>query len=353
MEVKRQARRAAQQDTTVLLLGETGTGKEMLAHAIQRRPTARRRRSSRSTSRPSPTTLLEAEFFGAAPGAYTGADRQGTRRQVQDRRRRHAVPRRDRRHAAARCRPSCCACCRKRKSSRSAPTAMFKVDVRIIAATSVGPRSNGREGRFRADLYYRLNVLPIELPPLRERLSDLEALCESILEEIAAAPARPPARDHAARASPRWRQYDWPGNVRELRNVLERATMLIRQRADVGRRFPAYHADALRDPRRTAQSPASATYARGARPTSSGKGDSARRWRRSQRARSAGRERARTSRARRFYKKLARAAHGVSHGRTDVSNKETARIEARHPSGLRAVRALPMRLRRSRQRFVF
>ena len=102
---------------------------------------------------------------------------------------------------------------------------VFKVDVRIIAATSIDLKQLVKEGRFRSDLYYRLNVLPIAVPPLRERLSDLEALCEMILEQIAARTGLPP-REITASAIATLSSYDWPGNVRELRNVLERATML-------------------------------------------------------------------------------------------------------------------------------
>ena len=100
---------------------------------------------------------------------------------------------------------------------------MLRSDVRIIAATSIDLQAAMASGAFRADLYYRLNVLPIEVPPLRERLGDLPALCEAILAELGTQyELEPDAQALLAR-------HAWPGNIRELRNVLERATLLADQ----------------------------------------------------------------------------------------------------------------------------
>src|SRR5438270_650629 len=99
-----------------------------------------------------------------------------------------------------------------------------KVDVRVIAASSVDLRQMVSMGRFRSDLYYRLSVLPIELPPLRERIGDLESLCDYILEEIAQRSGRP-QRELTATALAVLSAYDWPGNIRELRNVLEQVML--------------------------------------------------------------------------------------------------------------------------------
>ena len=101
---------------------------------------------------------------------------------------------------------------------------VVKADVRVIAASSVDLRQMVSMGRFRSDLYYRLSVLPIELPPLRERVADLEALCEHILEEIAARSGRP-QRELTPTALAVLSAYPWPGNIRELRNVLEQVTL--------------------------------------------------------------------------------------------------------------------------------
>src|SRR5690606_27326254 len=123
-----------------------------------------------------------------------------------------------------------------------------QVDIRVIAATSVDLGERVAEGRFRSDLYYRLNVLPIRLPPLRERRSDLEALCEYLLEQLALEHEMLP-KELDPDALALLEAYDWPGNVRELRNVLERACSFwdgLRLGADaVAAALPAGHADRL------------------------------------------------------------------------------------------------------------
>ena len=223
LEVKRQARRAAQLDTTVLLLGETGTGKELLAHAIHA--------ASRRASNPFvgvnlaavPETLLESEFFGVAPGAYTGADRKGREGkfkladggslfldEIGD------MP--------LALQAKLLRALQEQEIEQLGSNKVVKVDVRVIAATSRDLKSLVERGLFREDLYYRLNVLPVRLPPLRGRLSDLEALCEDLLESIARRTGMP-LRETTQSAIGALAAHDWRGNVRELRNVLEQATM--------------------------------------------------------------------------------------------------------------------------------
>ncbi len=221
LDVKRQARRAAQLDTTVMLLGETGTGKELLAHAIHAASTRATRPFVAVNMAAVPDTLLEAEFFGVGPGAYTGADPKG-----RDGKFKIAdggtlfldeiseIPL----HLQAKL-------LRALQDQEVEPVGsnrIVKVDVRVIAATSQNLKALVEQGRFRADLYFRLNVLPIVLPPLRERTSDLEALCEVLLEQIALRLAIP-QRELTSEATMVLSGYDWPGNIRELRNVLERA----------------------------------------------------------------------------------------------------------------------------------
>jgi transcriptional regulator with PAS, ATPase and Fis domain len=228
LELKRHARRAAEQEAAVLLLGETGTGKELLAHAIHA--------VSQRASGPFigvnmaavPETLLEAEFFGAAPGAYTGADRKGREGkfvladggtlfldEVGD------MP--------LQLQAKLLRVLQDQEIEPLGSNRVIKVDVRVIAATSVELKKLCEQGRFRQDLYYRLNVLPISLPPLRERLSDLELLCEAILESIAERTGTAP-RAMTPAAISKLATYSWPGNVRELRNVLEQVTVLTDQR---------------------------------------------------------------------------------------------------------------------------
>ncbi|MGH8674227.1 MAG: helix-turn-helix domain-containing protein, partial [Burkholderiales bacterium] len=106
---------------------------------------------------------------------------------------------------------------------------VVRVDVRVITATSLDLEERVKRGRFRSDLYYRLNVLSIKLPPLRERLQDLEALCELVLAQIAERCGMP-QREIAPEALAALGTYGWPGNIRELRNVIEKAVMLSDRR---------------------------------------------------------------------------------------------------------------------------
>jgi transcriptional regulator with PAS, ATPase and Fis domain len=224
IEVKRQARRAAQGDSNVLLIGETGTGKELLAHAVHA--------ASRRAEKPFvgvnvaavPETLLEAEFFGVAPGAYTGADRKGREGkfkladggtlfldEIGD------MP--------ANLQGKLLRALQEQEVEPLGSNRVIKVDVRVIAATSRDLKALVATDRFREDLFYRLNVLPIRVPALRERVTDLEALTETLLESIAARTGMP-QRELAASALAALAAHDWPGNIRELRNVLEQAAML-------------------------------------------------------------------------------------------------------------------------------
>jgi transcriptional regulator with PAS, ATPase and Fis domain len=224
LEVKSRARRAAVLNTTVLLLGETGTGKELLAQAIHAASRRARGPFIAVNVAAIPETLLEAEFFGVAPGAYTGADRRG----------------RDGKFALAdggtlfldeigdmplALQAKLLRALQEREVEPLGSNTMKRVDVRVIAASSVDLATLVADGRFRADLYYRLNVLPIRLPPLRERVEDLEPLCEHLLEQIALEHEMLP-KEIDRDALEALMRMPWPGNVRELRNVLERACSL-------------------------------------------------------------------------------------------------------------------------------
>ena len=224
MEVKRQARRAAQLNATVLLLGETGTGKELLAHAIHAASSRGDKAFVGVNVAAIPDTLLETEFFGVAPGAYTGADRRG----------------RDGKFHLADggtlfldeigdmpllLQSKLLRVLQEQEFEPVGSNKVVKVDVRIIAATSVDLPKLVEQGRFRADLFYRLNVLSLTVPPLRERAADLEMLCENILEQIELRSGLP-HRELLPDAVERLRQCTWRGNVRELQNVLEKVVML-------------------------------------------------------------------------------------------------------------------------------
>jgi transcriptional regulator with PAS, ATPase and Fis domain len=224
VEVKRQARRVALTDSTVLLLGETGTGKELLAHGIHAASARAARPFIAINIAAMPETLLEAEFFGVAPGAYTGADRKG----------------RDGKFRIAdsgtllldeigdmplALQSKLLRVLQEQEVEPLGSNQVQRVDVRVVAATSRDLPAMVAAGTFRADLFYRLNVLPIRLPALRERVADLEALVEALAEDIARRSGMPhksltpDALDLLAR-------HSWPGNIRELRNVLEQATLM-------------------------------------------------------------------------------------------------------------------------------
>ncbi len=224
LEVKRQARRAAQTEGNVLLVGETGTGKELLAHAVHAASPRAAKPFVGVNLAAVPETLLEAEFFGVVPGAYTGADRKG----------------RDGRFVLAdggtlfldevgdappALQAKLLRALQEQEIEPLGSNKVIKVDVRVIAATSRDLKALVAEGRFREDLYYRLSVLPIRVPPLRERLSDLEALAESLLENIAARTGMP-QRELTPPALAALAGHEWRGNIRELRNALEQAAML-------------------------------------------------------------------------------------------------------------------------------
>ncbi|MEN5300934.1 sigma 54-interacting transcriptional regulator [Pseudomonas sp. TWI628] len=222
LEAKRRARRGASSDSPVLLLGETGTGKELLAHAIHAASPRAHKAFVSINSAAIPETLLEAEFFGTAPGAFTGADRKGRSGKLQlaeggtlfldeigD------MP--------LALQSKLLRVLQEKEYEPVGSNQMLRSDVRIIAATSIDLQAAMARGAFRADLYYRLNVLPIEVPPLRERVEDLPALCEAILAELGS------QYELEQDAQALLARHGWPGNIRELRNVLERATLLADQ----------------------------------------------------------------------------------------------------------------------------
>ncbi len=223
VEVKRQARRAALSSSPVLLLGETGTGKELLAHAIHAASPRAGRPFVSVNMAAVPETLLEAEFFGVAPGAYTGADKKG----------------RDGKFKLAdggtlfldelgdmpmAMQVKLLRALQEGEIEPLGSNQLVPFDVRVVAATSRDLPLMVREGRFREDLYYRLNVLPIRVPPLRERQSDVPLLIEALCEDIAARGGGPQL-EFGPEAQALLAAQAWRGNIRELRNVLEQLAL--------------------------------------------------------------------------------------------------------------------------------
>ena len=218
-----QATQVAATETTVLLLGESGTGKEVVARFLHRASPRSQGPFVAINCAALPEPLLESELFGFERGAFTGAhqSKAGQIEQASG-----GVLFLD---EVAEMSPSAQAkflrVLQEREFQRLGGTRILKANVRVVAATNRNLRAAMEAGTFREDLYYRLQVFEIRLPPLRERREDILALSEAFLQDLAKSFGRPPAgiSDEARDAL---LDYDWPGNVRELRNMLERAAIL-------------------------------------------------------------------------------------------------------------------------------
>jgi DNA-binding NtrC family response regulator len=219
-DVFRIVHKVAASSSTVLIYGESGTGKELVARALHFQSERRSRPFYAVNVAALPESILETELFGHEKGAFTGAE---TRKvglfeqasgsslfldEVGDLKRDLQV--------------KLLRALQEREIMRVGGTERIKVDVRIIAATNQDLEKAVREGRFREDLYYRLNVIPIVLPPLRERRTDIPLLVEHFMKKYATGTNRT-IGDRALKALT---EYDWPGNVRELESVIERALLL-------------------------------------------------------------------------------------------------------------------------------
>ena len=224
MGVKDRARRAARWSSPVLILGETGTGKELLAQAIHAASPRAAGPFVAVNIAAIPETLLEADFFGVAPGAYTGADRKGRvgKFKLADGGTLFLDEIGD---MSPGLQAKLLRALQEKEVERVGSNQLLGVDVRIIAATSRNLQQEVDAGRFRPDLYYRLNVFTLDVPPLRERLDDLPLLAEALADGIARRLGEPP-RNITAAALARLATHTWPGNVRELGNVLERALLM-------------------------------------------------------------------------------------------------------------------------------
>ncbi len=223
LRLRQQALQAAKNDTSILLLGETGTGKELLAQAIHSASPRADAPFVGVNTAALPDTLVEAELFGSAAGAYTGAaskGRQGKLELAQG----GTLFLDEIGDMPATVQAKLLRVLQERQFEPLGSNRVIRVDVRVIAATSRDLEQLVSDGEFRADLYYRLNVLPLTLPPLRDRLEDLPELCNRLTEQIALSMGRDPLQLNP-NIAPLLGHYHWPGNIRELRNVLERAIL--------------------------------------------------------------------------------------------------------------------------------
>jgi formate hydrogenlyase transcriptional activator len=222
-QVLKQVETVAPTDSTVLIRGETGTGKELIARALHDLSPRRNRTFVKLNCAAIPTGLLESELFGHEKGAFTGAvspkagrfelAHQGTLflDEVGD------IP--------PELQPKLLRVLQEQEFERLGSTRTIRVDVRLVAATNRDLAAMVADGRFRSDLYYRLNVFPVVLPPLRERPDDIQRLVRHFTQQFARRMGRRietiPSEVMAALT-----RYAWPGNVRELQNVIERAVIL-------------------------------------------------------------------------------------------------------------------------------
>jgi PAS domain S-box-containing protein len=236
VKVLGEVKEVAGTDATVLIYGETGTGKELIAHAIHRASRRRDKPLIKVNCAAIPAALIESEFFGHEQGAFTGATKK-----------------RDGRFALAHggtifldeigelpldLQPKLLRVLQEGEFEPVGSSQTRKVDVRVIAATNRDLPARVRDGHFREDLYYRLNVFPVRLPPLRERREDIGPLAAAFAQKFARRLGRvlAPLSEDCRR---RLETYSWPGNVRELQNVLERAVITARDGClDLDRALP-------------------------------------------------------------------------------------------------------------------
>jgi transcriptional regulator with GAF, ATPase, and Fis domain len=218
-QVSMLVRLLAPRDTTVLITGESGTGKDLVAHAIHDLSHRRHKPFVVINCAAIPEPLLEAELFGFVKGSFTGAVQSRVGRihaaqggtlfldEIGD--------------LAMGLQAKLLRFLEAGEIQRLGSTDTFRVDVRVVAATNSNLRRQVQERNFREDLFYRLSVFPIDLPPLRERMSDLISLTQAFLTKFCA---------HSVSLTPEsialLQQHTWPGNIRELRNVMERASIL-------------------------------------------------------------------------------------------------------------------------------
>jgi formate hydrogenlyase transcriptional activator len=218
-----QADHVAPTDASVLLLGETGTGKELLAHLIHRRSRRKDRTMVKLNCVALPPTLIEAELFGREKGAYTGAlTRQAGRFELADG---STIFLDEIAELPLELQVKLLRVLEDGQLERIGSTKTLTVDVRVIAATNRDLAALVAHGKFRDDLYYRLNVFPIAVPPLKERGEDIPLLVWTFAKQFGQALGKPVERIPQTTMDA-LRHYPWPGNIRELRNVIERAVIL-------------------------------------------------------------------------------------------------------------------------------
>ena len=222
-EVLAMVDRVAQTNSTVLLCGESGVGKDLIARAIHQRSRRASGPMLKINSTAIPETLLESELFGYERGAFTGAvgSKPGKFEQADG----GTLFLDEIGDVPPPVQVKLLRVLQEKEFERLGGTRTIKVDVRLVAATNRDLRAALEEGTFREDLYYRLNVVPINIPPLREHKEDIPALAEAFLRKFAESTGKA-MQGISPAAMERLTRFHWPGNVRELENVIERAVTL-------------------------------------------------------------------------------------------------------------------------------
>lgn len=215
--------RVAGSDATVLVTGETGTGKELVATLLHRRSTYARGPLIKVNCAALPETLLESELFGHEKGAFTSAIAQ--RKGRFELANKGSIFLDEIGEMTLATQKKLLRVLQEREFERVGGSTTIKIDTRVIAATNKHLMEEISAGRFREDLYYRLNIIAIHLPPLRERKEDIPMLVEHFLHRFQSSPRAEPAR-LTQPALDKLLSHDWPGNIRELQNVIERAVIL-------------------------------------------------------------------------------------------------------------------------------
>ena len=245
LELKQLATRAAEIDAPVLITGDSGTGKELFAHAIHYASKRRLYPFIRLNCSSIPKELLEAELFGYEPGAFTGASNKGKAGKF------------ELAHGGSifldeigdlpmEMQPKLLRILEEKEFEHLGGNQLIKSNFRLIAATHESLEDLVARGKFRKDLFYRLNVIPISILPLRERMEDLPLLAESLMKKL--------SREHGTKMasfSPAvmqiFKSYHWPGNVRELSNILERILFVLDGDQTQVRHLPLFMQDLGRD----------------------------------------------------------------------------------------------------------
>jgi transcriptional regulator with GAF, ATPase, and Fis domain len=222
-EVFRIIDKVAASNATVLIQGETGTGKERVAETIHLHSTRHDGPFVRMNCASLPDNLLESELFGHEKGAFTGADqmRIGRFELAND----GTLFLDEVGNMSASTQAKVLRAIQNQEFERLGGNRTIKVDVRIVAATNINLEQAIKEGRFREDLYYRLNVVNIAIPPLRDRREDISPLAEHFLQRFANE-LRANVKAFSAESVKALQEYRWPGNVRELENTIERAVLM-------------------------------------------------------------------------------------------------------------------------------